>query len=159
MQNCREILVISQIKQKLKITINQAQSNINNKRKICIFSILLEFKITKKKEEIDRGRGTGRTCTEANRRGGDAAERRQLQSSVHIDRDPDLARVAEQLAEANRLRIHQIRELRAAPCLRFRQIAAAFHECQAIRQIQEVGEAIQCRRRRSAVVRPRRSRR
>ncbi|GER40683.1 histone-lysine N-methyltransferase [Striga asiatica] len=72
-----------------------------------------------------------------NRRGGDIASGGQLEGPADVNRSPDPTRVTDELAQADRLRVDQIGQLRAASRVGSGQVAPALHKRQAIRKVKQ----------------------
>lgn len=91
----------------------------------------------------------GLTFTGASRRGLNFANRREMESSVHVDVNAIAAGAVllKQIAQADWAVFYQGRQLRAARLVRLRQVATFLHIRQAVRHRQQFGHAIRRRRR------------
>lgn len=87
------------------------------------------------------------TCAQGRRRRVDAAGSREREGLGGVDLHAEYIVVTDQLAEADRLRVHDAGEATTAPLARAGQVAAGFRVRQARRQVQHGAGAVERGRR------------
>lgn len=105
------------------------------------------MKWNEKKLRSNRRR-SGLTSTVASSRCLNFANRREMESSVHVDFNAIAAGAVllKQIAQAYWVVVYQRRQFRAASLVRLRQVATFLHICQAVGHRQQFGHAISRRR-------------
>ncbi|RWV90703.1 hypothetical protein GW17_00047072 [Ensete ventricosum] len=87
------------------------------------------------------------TCAQGRRRRVDPAGSGECEGLGGVDRHSEHIVVTDQLAEADRLHVHDAGEATAAPLTRAGQVAAGFRVRQARRQVQHRAGAVESGRR------------